>query len=70
MLNASDLDALMAYEKVYGARVNSILQLRLHPSILALRDKVQSSADGEVFDIDLRYMTSRGKVVHALLEGT
>ena len=37
MLNASDLDAVMAYEKAYGAHVNSILQLRLHPSILALR---------------------------------
>jgi len=51
----------MAYEKAYGARVNSILQLRLHPSILALRDKVKSSASGEVFDVDLTYMTSRGK---------
>ena len=39
VLNASDLDALIAYEKVYGARVNSILQLRLHPSILALKDR-------------------------------
>ena len=39
VLKASDLDDVMNYEKVYGARVNSILQLRLHPSILALRDK-------------------------------
>ena len=61
VLHASDLDAVMAYEKAYGARVNSILQLRLHPSILALKDKVQSSEDGEVFDVDLTYMTSRGK---------
>lgn len=61
VLNASDLDAVMAYEKAYGARVNSILQLRLHPSILALKDRVQSSAYGEVFDVDLTYMTSRGK---------
>ena len=61
VLNASDLDAVITYEKAYGARVNSILQLRLHPSILALKDRVQSSADGEVFDVDLTYMTSRGK---------
>ena len=61
VLNASDLGAVMAYEKAYGAQVNSILQLRLHPSILALKDKVQSSEDGEVFDVDLTYMTSRGK---------
>ena len=61
VLNSADLDAVMAYEKAYGARVNSILQLRLHPSILALKDRVQSLADGEVFDVDLTYMTSRGK---------
>lgn len=61
VLNTSDLDAVLAYQKAFGARVNSILQLRLHPSILALRDKVQSATDGEVFDVDLTYMTSRGK---------
>ena len=61
VLKASDLDDVMNYEKVYGARVNSILQLRLHPSILALRDKVQSAKDGKVFDVQLTYMTSRGK---------
>ena len=61
VLKASDLDDVMNYEKVYGARVNSILQLRLHPSILALRDKVQSAKDGKVFDVELTYMTSRGK---------
>lgn len=61
VLNASDLDAVMAYEKAYGSRVNSILQLRLHPSILALKDRVQSSENREVFDVDLTYMTSRGK---------
>ncbi|MGB2270758.1 MAG: Gfo/Idh/MocA family protein [Candidatus Micropelagos thuwalensis] len=61
VLHSSDLGAIAAYEKAYGARVNSILQLRLHPSILALRDKVQSAPDVEVFDVDLTYMTSRGK---------
>jgi len=61
VLNASDLDAVLAYEKVYGARVNSILQLRLHPAILELKDRVQSAPDGEVFDVELTYITSRGK---------
>lgn len=61
VLNASDLDTLTAYEKAYGVRVNSILQLRLHPSILALRDRVQSAPKGEVFDVELTYITSRGK---------
>lgn len=61
VLNASDLDTVISYEKVYGARVNSILQLRLHPAILELKDRVQSAPDGEVFDVDLTYITSRGK---------
>ena len=61
VLTSEDLDLLARYEREYGARVNSILQLRLHPSIIALRDKVQSSAADKVFDVDLTYMTSRGK---------
>lgn len=61
VLNSNDLNTLSAYEKKYNAKVNSILQLRLHPSIIALRDKVQSAPKGKVFDVDLTYLTSRGK---------
>lgn len=61
VLGASDLDTIIAYEKVYGARVNSILQLRLHPAILDLKAKVQSAPANEVFDVELTYITSRGK---------
>lgn len=61
VLHTADLDVLSSYEREYGARVNSILQLRLHPSILALRDKVQAAPADKVFDVDLTYLTSRGK---------
>ena len=61
VLNSFDLDALIAYEAAYGASVNSILQLRLHPSILSLKNKVESASQSEVFDVELTYMTSRGK---------
>lgn len=61
VLNSSDLATIKTYEQAYDAKVYSILQLRLHPSILALRDKVLSAPEGEVFDVDLTYMTSRGK---------
>lgn len=61
VLNTEDLDVLKKYEAEYGAKVNSILQLRLHPSIIALRDKVQSAPADKVFDVDLTYLTSRGK---------
>ena len=61
VLLTEDLETLKRYEAEYGARVNSILQLRLHPSIIALREKVRSAPAGKVFDVDLTYLTSRGK---------
>jgi len=61
VLNSADLDTLKRYESTYGAKVNSILQLRLHPSIIALRDKVNNAPKDKVFDVSLTYLTSRGK---------
>ncbi|NRQ01196.1 Gfo/Idh/MocA family protein [Marinobacterium sp. xm-d-530] len=61
VLYTDELDLLSKYEAQYGAKVNSILQLRLHPSIIALRDKVQASAPDKIFDVHLTYLTSRGK---------
>lgn len=61
VLNPDDLDVLAHYEREYGAKVSSILQLRLHPSILALRERVQAAPSDKVFDVTLTYLTSRGK---------
>lgn len=61
VLYSEDMDVLKDYEQKYGAKVNSILQLRLHPSIIALREKVAAAPADKVFDVDLTYMTSRGK---------
>jgi UDP-N-acetyl-2-amino-2-deoxyglucuronate dehydrogenase len=61
VLNSSDLEVLEKYQQQYGARVNSILQLRLHPAILALKEKVEQAPADKKFDVDLTYMTSRGK---------
>lgn len=61
VLNLKDLDTLLIYERNFGAKVNSILQLRLHPSIIALRDEVQASENNKIFDVELTYLTSRGK---------
>ena len=61
VLYSEDIDMLHSYEKSYGARVNSILQLRLHPSIIALREKVAAAPKDHIFDVDLTYLTSRGK---------
>jgi UDP-N-acetyl-2-amino-2-deoxyglucuronate dehydrogenase len=56
-----DLDALLDYEKAYGGKVNSILQLRLHPAIQRLREKVKDAPANHVFDVELTYLTSRGR---------
>lgn len=61
VLSNKDMDILHRYEKEYDAKVHSILQLRLHPSIIQLRKRVEASPADYVFDVDLTYLTSRGK---------
>jgi UDP-N-acetyl-2-amino-2-deoxyglucuronate dehydrogenase len=61
VLNPWNVDALMDIEKESGQKINTILQLRLHPSIIALKNKVNSETKSEKYDIDLTYITSRGK---------
>ena len=61
VLNPWNVDALMDIEKESGQKINTILQLRLHPSIIALKNKVMSASKKEKYDIDLTYITSRGK---------
>lgn len=61
VLTSKDLDMLIQYENQFNAKVNSILQLRLHPSIIELQQKVKNAPAGHVFDVELTYMTSRGK---------
>ena len=61
VLNPWNVDALMDIEKESGQKINTILQLRLHPSIIALKNKVASESKNEKYDVDLTYITSRGK---------
>jgi len=64
VLNPVDIDALKVIEKETGKKVYNILQLRLHDSIIALKEKVSKELKenpDKVYDIDLTYLTSRGK---------
>lgn len=61
VLNPCDLDALQEIERETGRKVFNILQLRLHPSIVALKEKVAAAHKKEKYEIDLTYITSRGK---------
>lgn len=69
VLNPSDLDDLIEIEQQTGRRVNSILQLRLHPAIIALRDRVAAADPDKIWDVDLGYFTSRGAWYHASWKG-
>ena len=61
VLNARNIDGLQEVEKDTGKKVNTILQLRVHPAIIALKEKVAANQSGGKFDVDLTYITSRGK---------
>ena len=55
------MDELERIEKETGQRVYNILQLRHHDAILKLRDKVAAAPTDTKFDVELTYITSRGK---------
>jgi len=64
VLNPWNIDQLKVIENETGKRVYNILQLRLHPSIIALKEKVTKELEkdpNKLYDIDLTYLTSRGK---------
>lgn len=60
VLNPWNIDGLKEIEQDTGRRINTILQLRVHPAILALRDAVRCSAGARKHDVELTYITSRG----------
>ncbi len=69
VLNPWNIDSLTEIEQETGKKVYTILQLRLHPSIIALKEKVAASPKEKVFDVNLKYMTSRGKWYHRSWKG-
>jgi len=69
VLNPWNVDALAEIEKETGKRIHTILQLRLHPAIRALRDKVAAAPADAVFDVDLTYLTSRGQWYYTSWKG-
>ncbi|QEZ90039.1 oxidoreductase, Gfo/Idh/MocA family [Aliarcobacter cibarius] len=64
VLNPKQIDDLKVIESESGKKVYTILQLRLHDSIIALKNKIAKELKenpSKVYDIDLTYLTSRGK---------
>lgn len=61
VLNPWTVDNLKIIENETGHRVNTILQLRLHPTIMELKQKIEEGPKDKIYDIDLTYITSRGR---------
>jgi len=69
VLNPWNFEGLADYERETGKKVFNVLQLRLHPSIKALRDKIRKGPKDKIHDIDLTYITSRGNWYHYSWKG-
>lgn len=60
VLQPEQIDELKLIEADTGRKINTILQLRLHPAIIALRERVAAMPSDRKVDVDLTYITSRG----------
>ena len=69
VLNPWNIDALDMLEKETGKKINTVLQLRHHPSIMALKNRIDADKSEKIYDVDLTYITSRGKWYHYSWKG-
>jgi UDP-N-acetyl-2-amino-2-deoxyglucuronate dehydrogenase len=69
VLNPWNIDGLVEMEKETGKKVYNILQLRLHQSIIDLKERIEKGPKDKVYDIDLSYITSRGNWYHTSWKG-
>ena len=61
VLNPWNIDGLAEMEQQTERRINTILQLRVHPSIIALHDRIATGTSDTKHEVDLTYITSRGR---------
>lgn len=69
VLNPWNVDALVDIEKQFDRKVNTILQLRLHKSIIELKNKIDNGPKDKIYDVDLTYLTSRGSWYYTSWKG-
>lgn len=60
VLNPWNLDALQELESESSSRIYSVLQLRLHPSLTELKNKIETENKNSDYNVELTYITSRG----------
>lgn len=61
VLNPWNLDLLERLEEEYGKKIFTVLQLRVHPSLINLKEKIKNEHRTKKYNVELSYITSRGK---------
>lgn len=69
VINPWNLDALEALERETGHAVFTVLQLRVHPSLVALKERLAQEAGPRRHSVLLRYVTGRGNWYHVSWKG-
>ncbi len=69
VLNPWNIDELSKIENETGKRIYNILQLRLHKSIIELKEKIAQGPADKTYDVDLTYITSRGNWYYTSWKG-
>ena len=69
VINPWNLDQLASIEEETGSRVQTVLQLRLAPTVQALKARIEAAPPGEKFDVELTYMSRRGRWYHVSWKG-
>jgi hypothetical protein len=69
VLNPWNIDALQEIESETQHHIYNVLQLRLHPNVIALREKVLNSPADQKYDVELTYITSRGNWYYTSWKG-
>jgi UDP-N-acetyl-2-amino-2-deoxyglucuronate dehydrogenase len=69
VMNPWNLDLLQELEAESAGRIFTVLQLRLHPSLVALREKIQAAPKDRRYTVRLTYLTGRGKWYHYSWKG-
>ncbi len=69
VINPWNLDQLQVLEAETGRRINTVLQLRLHPQLVQLRESLQQAPTSHKRDVCLTYITARGPWYHTSWKG-
>ena len=69
VLNPWNIDGLAEMEQATGRRIYTILQLRLHPAVRALKERIGRDRDNRTHEVDLTYVTARGRWYGASWKG-